>query len=306
MPKQNSAILLNRYIWLIDTIYTAGHISREEIDCRWCRSLLSEGEMCIPERTFHRYKEAIQELFQINIGFSKLKGYYIENTEDIKRDGMRKWLISTFAVNNLLNEGQHLKDHILLEPMPSGHMFLSAIMESIRDGVKLNVSYQGYGKAEPATFPLLPYCLKAFKQRWYVLAESAYEDHSLRVYSLDRFVSVERTEEPYSIPNGFDGKEYFSKFYGISTPNKADQLVLVHIRFSEQQAHFVRSLPIHPSQKELQTDDNGTTFSYFLIPNYEFCHEILTHGSGAEVLSPASLREWFRNEIDKMNTMYKS
>ena len=43
MPKQNSALLLNKYVWLIDTIYSAGHISREEIDRRWCRSLLSEG-----------------------------------------------------------------------------------------------------------------------------------------------------------------------------------------------------------------------------------------------------------------------
>ena len=30
MPKQNSALLLNKYIWLIDTIYSAGHISRAE------------------------------------------------------------------------------------------------------------------------------------------------------------------------------------------------------------------------------------------------------------------------------------
>ena len=70
MPKQNTALLLSRYIWLIDTIYSAGSISREEIDRRWCRSLLSEGEMAIPERTFHRYKDAIQELFQINIAFN--------------------------------------------------------------------------------------------------------------------------------------------------------------------------------------------------------------------------------------------
>ena len=48
MPKQNTALLLSRYIWLIDTIYSAGSISRAEIDSRWCHSLLSEGEMAIP------------------------------------------------------------------------------------------------------------------------------------------------------------------------------------------------------------------------------------------------------------------
>ncbi|MBR5470297.1 MAG: hypothetical protein IKU78_07500 [Paludibacteraceae bacterium] len=113
MSKQNTALLLSRYIWLIDTIYSAGHISREEIDRRWCRSLLSNGEMAIPERTFHRYKDAIQELFQINIAYSKLHGYYIDNTNDLQRDELRKWMINTFAVNNLIKDGVQLRKHIL-------------------------------------------------------------------------------------------------------------------------------------------------------------------------------------------------
>ena len=89
MPKQNTALLLSRYIWLIDTIYSAGHITREEINRRWCRSLLSEGEMEISERTFHRYRDAIAELFQIDIAFSKSRGYYIENTTDFQRNDLR-------------------------------------------------------------------------------------------------------------------------------------------------------------------------------------------------------------------------
>ena len=68
MSKQNTALLLNRYIWLLDTLYTAGN----------------DDGSTIPERTFHRYKDAIQELFQINIAFNKSRGYYIENSTDIK------------------------------------------------------------------------------------------------------------------------------------------------------------------------------------------------------------------------------
>ena len=88
MPKQNTALLLSRYIWLIDTIYSAGSISREEIDRRWCRSLLSEGEMAIPERTFHRWRIAIEELLQISIEYDKWRGYYIEDRSDIERNSM--------------------------------------------------------------------------------------------------------------------------------------------------------------------------------------------------------------------------
>ena len=45
MSKQNTALLLNRYIWLLDTLYTAGSLSREEIDRRWSRSSLKTVQL---------------------------------------------------------------------------------------------------------------------------------------------------------------------------------------------------------------------------------------------------------------------
>lgn len=46
----------------------AGAISREEIDRRWARSQYNDlHESGIPDRTFHRHKEAIREIFDIEI-----------------------------------------------------------------------------------------------------------------------------------------------------------------------------------------------------------------------------------------------
>ena len=46
-----AASLFNRYIWLVDTIYRAGAISREEIDRRWARSQYNDlHESGIPDR----------------------------------------------------------------------------------------------------------------------------------------------------------------------------------------------------------------------------------------------------------------
>lgn len=301
MPKQNSAILLNRYIWLIDTIYSAGYISREEIDRRWCRSLLSEGEMSIPPRTFHRYKEAIQSLFNISIGFSKINGYFIENTEDIRRDGMRKWLINTFAVNNLINERLLLQNHICFEPMPSGQKYLTTILEAIRDGYKLKVTHQGFGK-KPTTFIISPYGLKVFKQRWYVLAESEYPDHRLLVYSLDRFNDIERTEEKYAIPSDFDLDECFGNVYGATCSKKQSELV--RIKVVSSQVPYLRSLPLHTSQTEVETSETYSVFELFVVPTYELEHEILNHGSDWEVLSPKWVREDIKDEVRKMYKLY--
>lgn len=303
MPKQNSAILLNKYIWLVDTIYSAGHISRDEIDRRWCRSLLSEGEMSIPPRTFHRWRIAIEELFHISIEYDKWKGYYIEDRSDIERNSMRKWLINTFAVNNLINEGQHLRKHICFEEVPSGQRYLTTILESIRDRKVLRVSYKSFTKPQPTTFSLKPYGLKIFKQRWYVIAESEYKDHRLLTYALDRFESIERTEDDYEIPEDFDMGQYFRTLYGLTGLGNEPELTCLKVAAS--QVKYFRTLPLHPSQNETETTEDYSVFHYFLVPNYEFRQELLSHGADVEVLSPASLREEMKEQAKKMSKMYK-
>lgn len=303
MPKQNSAILLHKYIWLIDTIFSAGHISREEVDRRWCRSLLSEGEMSIPPRTFQRWRIAIEELFQISIAFNKSKGYYIEDRSDIERNKMRKWLINTFAVNNLINEGEHLRKNICFEEVPSGNRFLTTILESIRDRVILQVSHKGFSKPEPTSFTLKPYGLKIFKQRWYVLAESDYQDKRLLVYALDRFESMERTEQFYEIPEDFDVEEYFRHSYGVTGLNAKP--ALVRLKVNASQVKYFRTLPLHHSQAEDETTEAYSVFTYYVVPTYELRHEILSHGSDVEVLAPAEYREEIAEEVRKMKKLYK-
>lgn len=295
MAKQNAAVLLNRYIWLVDTIYSAGSISREEIDRRWCRSLLCDGEGAIPERTFHRYKEAIQELFNINIEFSKSRGYFIENSSDYTTGEMRKWLISTFSVNNLINEGISLRSHIDFEDIPSGTRFLTPMLEAIRDRVIIRVSHKGFNSPKFTIFKMKPYGLKVFKQRWYVLAESEYKDHRLLVYSLDRFESVERTDDHYEIPDEFKIHDYFRNTYGVT--GLKSQLEHVKLKVDASQVKYFRTLPLHKSQKEIETADDYSIFQYTLVPTYELRQEILSHGCSVEVISPKWLREIVKKEI---------
>lgn len=303
MPKQNTALLLRQYVWLLDTINSAGSISRQELNSRWSRASINDCKANISERSFHRYKNEIFDLFGIIIFYSKSRGYYIENSQDIKRDGMRKWLFSTFAVNNLLNNRQLLRQSVCLEDIPSGERFLTTIIESIRDGRKLRVTHQGFGKTEPTTFLLAPYCLKVFKQRWYVLAESEYPDHRLLIYGLDRFSAVEQTEEKYKIPADFDAETYFSHLYGVSGLQGEPQLI--HIKVTASQAPYLRTLPIHFTQKEIEQNADFSIFEYYLIPNYEFKQELLSRGANAEVLSPKDLREEMKEEVKKMNKLYK-
>lgn len=302
MSKQNSSVLFNRYIWLIDLIYSAGYITREEIDRRWSRASLNfDHESMIPERTFHRYKDAIQEMFQIDIRYNKSRGYYIENTEDIQRDELRQWLIGTFAVENLIGESSELRRRILLEDIPSGQRHLTPIIEAMRDGVKIRIMYQSFHSAEPSTFILAPYCVRVFRQRWYVLGTSE-KGKELRLYGLDRILNTERTTTPFVLPENFDAEAFFANGYGVTVDERKPEIVRISV--DAYQANYLRSLPIHPSQEETERNNDYSVFQFFIVPTYEFIKELLSYGGTLEVLSPKWLRKEMKQEARTMNEIY--
>ena len=58
--------LFRRYIWLVETVYSSGRITFEEIANKWKRSSLNNGTSLVL-RTFHNHRAAIEELFGILI-----------------------------------------------------------------------------------------------------------------------------------------------------------------------------------------------------------------------------------------------
>ena len=198
----------------------------------------------------------------------------------------------------------HLRKHIAFEAMPSGQQYLTTILEAIRERVHLRVTHQGFNKDHASTFKIAPYGLKVFKQRWYVLAASEYPDGRLLVYSLDRFSAMEHTEEKYEIPEDFDIDEYFRLYYGVSGHLGA-QAEIIRLRIDASQVKFFRTLPLHPSQTEIETTDACSVFEYYMIPTFELTKEILSNGPFIEVLLPLSLREEIQSKSAKMAEMYK-
>ncbi len=293
--KSNTAILFNRYVWLVDTIYRAGRISFEEINAQWERSSLNDTGEELPLKTFHNHKNAIQQMFDINIECDRRDGYqyYIEHAEDMERGGVRTWLLNTFAVNHLINESHHLKRRILFEEIPSGQRFLTQIIEAMRDNLTVELTYQSFWNSTASTFEVAPYCVKVFRQRWYVVARSL-SDERLRVYSLDRIHELRTTENSFTLPENFDPQAYFADSFGVVVDEKC-AVERVKIRVQGIQRQYIRTLPLHASQKEVETTEDVSVFEFHLRPTLDFQQELLTHAVNAEgdieVLEPQWLRE---------------
>lgn len=300
-----SATLFNRYIWLTDLIYSAGRITREEVDRRWERASINDmHESHIPERTFHRWRQEIEQLFHINIVCDKpTNSYYIENAEDIGSNRIQHWLLNTFAVANIANESAEIQDRILMEKMPSDGRYLSTIIEAIRYHRVLNVTYKRFDADEPHSFLFKTYCVKSFKQRWYMVGQPSDHPNEIRVYALDRIHAIKPTIEDYTIPKDFNAQEFFKYSYGIwrvDTPPET-----VRVRVTERNANFLRSLPLHHSQKEVETRHDYAVFEFFLTPTFDFIQELRTHGAEMKILEPQWLADNFKEMGEDYVKMYQ-
>lgn len=302
MRKSSTSYLFECYIWLVNTI-ARGPISRAAIDEKWAHSSVNDYKQdYLPESNFHRWKSTIELLFDIKIKCNSNNEYYIAEMDESSNADLHNRLISIMGVNSLLKDSKKLRDRILFEHVPSGEKFLTTVVEAMRDGCILEMTYQGFAKTEPSTFMVEPYCLKMFKQRWYMLAHSVGRDKTL-IYSLDRIHALEPTTQKYQLPKDFDAEFYFRNVYGVS--GMEDQPHEIEIKIEAYQANFLRTLPLHASQTEIERQEQYSVFRYNLVPAFEFKQELRKHGSVLEVLKPQWLRDEFRKDIEYQLSKYQ-
>ncbi|MBR6346377.1 MAG: WYL domain-containing protein [Bacteroidales bacterium] len=295
----------DRYIWLIDLVHRSGHISFEEIDRSWQFSHYNKTRERLPQRTFFNHLDAIYDIFRIEIKCDRSLGYYIANTDDLEGDDIRQWLLESLSLNNLLNETRDMRNRILLEKIPSSQKWLSAIVNAMRYRKAIEITYKSFWRDEESTFVAYPYCLKLFKQRWYMLATSAGVD-DLWIYALDeRMINVVQTEEKYSIPKKFDAEEFFSNYFGVIIGTDWEPQE-VKIKVVNSQVRYFDTLPLHISQQKVEeeSDEEYTVYKYHLAPTHDFKKEIMSWGPDVEVLSPEDFRQEIKDAVAYMSEQY--
>ena len=296
--------LLNKYVWLVETIYKAGNITFEELNEKWLDNDMSEGvELAL--RTFHKWRIAAEEMFGLIIECERKGGYhyYIANAHEIKSGSLRSWLLNTISVSNLLIDNQNLKERIILEEIPSGQEYLSTIIEAMKKNQVLRITYQSYWREESNTFNVEPYCIKLFKQRWYMLAWNPYYQR-LMIYAVDRIYGMDILKDKrFKMPEDFAPSEFFNNFYGIIA-NSQSKVEKVILKVSAGQANYMRSLPLHWTQEEIKRSDEYSLFELRICPEFDFQQEILSKGEDFEVLEPVWLRKELAGKINRMWNKY--
>ena len=230
--------------------------------------------------------------------------YSIRNANVFTNGSIEQWLYSTLSVHGVLAESVGMKERVVLENIPSGAEFLSTIIHSFHTGNRLRMGYQKFN-AEGYVKTVCPYALKLFHQRWYLLALN--DEKQLRIYALDRISELTATDETFEIPDDFSPQDYFSEYFGVLTTDTP--MAHVVIRAHDYTPNYLRTLPLHHSQREigsgtLPSGSNYTDFSFDIRPTVDFLSQLLSHGDGIEVLEPEDVRQKMKEMIENARNRY--
>lgn len=276
--------LINKYVWIVDTLTRYDRLSRRELDELWKRSAYGDGNG-IPERTFYSYRRGIEENFHIDILCDRNGRYYIDPTQRRQNGAVTNWLLESYAANTAMKDSSIPADRVSVENVPSAREYLPLVLGAIGESAKLKFTYAGFSRTRPETGIIFhPYFVKRYKQRWYMIG---YKEKSsdIRTYALDRVKEMITLPDRFVMPD-ITPEPFFSNLIGI-TASKAE-VRTVKIMTTPTQAKYFRALPFHETQQET-LHDNYSIFTFRLKLNYELVHELLSFGSSLKVLEPPEL-----------------
>ena len=292
-----------RYIWLLDTIQRFGRITLKDLKAKWEKSSVNDEGKPLAERTFANYRANIEQIFNIEIKCDRATNeYFIDNEYDLNGNSIRDWMLNSLSLRNLLNESVGLHERLIIEDVPSSHRFLTVIIDAMRDNRRVCISYKGYNMSDYQDMFIHPYCLRLFKRRWYIIAYSEYSKGN-RLFMLDRARSVEVLTDSFTMPEGFDAEEYFNDIYGVRQADRSEMTKVV-LKVNANRCDLLRNLPLHPSQKEIETTPEYSIFKVELKPNFDLKQELISYLDALEVLEPVSLRDELRMTIKSMYRKY--
>lgn len=294
--------LILKYIWVVKTIHRAGRITLKELNEKWRTNVDLSRDEDLPRQTFDRWKSGILDLFGILIDCEQRGGYhyYIANPKELSEGKLRTWLLNTYGTAETLSSNLSIHDRILTENIPSSQDHLSTVLEAMKSNNMLHITFKAFTMKEPKRFLVEPYCVKMSAQRWYMLARNT-EHKNLRLYSLDRIETVEISNTRFVLPDDFNAKDYFAEFFGIVL-DESVPLQTIILRADKYHQNYMRTLPLHPTQREIFACDDYADFELKLRPTYDFYMKLMSFGNMIKVLEPKTLQEeickWLENTIE--------
>ena len=184
-----------------------------------------------------------------------------------------------------------------------GIEYLSSFYDAIVNEQVLEVEYKDFKSEEPFSIMFHPYYLKQYNNRWFVFGLNEKLDIPTWTLALDRVESISQVRGEYRECD-IDWHDYFYDIIGV-TRIPGNEIQEVVLEFSRVSAPYVKTKPLHPTQK-IEEIDGKLIVRIKVIPNYELESQILSYGENVEVLEPADLKRRIETKLSESLSNYQS
>lgn len=277
---------LSRYNLIIKKLRRHPATFKEISEYLEIESEIQSYNFTVSKRTFLRDLEDIRFLYYIDITYDfSRKVYFIDDDNQSEANSR---ILEAFDTFNALNLSDRLSSHILFEKRrPAGTENLHGLLHTIQNQLLIKFSYQKFWEEEISKRSVEPYALKEFKHRWYVLARDQ-KDGQIKSFGLDRITNLEITNVHFKRDEKYKPQEAYKHCFGIISPTteKPEEIIL---SFDPIQGKYIKSLPLHSSQKILIDNEKELQICLRLFITYDFVMELLSYGEYVKVLEPEEL-----------------
>ena len=210
-------------------------------------------------------------------------------------------IASTVKINK---EARGESDYIQLDKpfIIKGIEFVEPILKAISEKRVLKFTYQKHGSKIISQNFLEPYLIKEAKNFWYVIGRRTNKgENKILTFALDRIVDLQLTDDNFSEAE-IDKKNFFRDVVGVTLgEGKPEKVVL---SFTPIQGKYIKTIPIHHSQKLLKENEKEIRVSLEVVITHELKMQMLSYGENVQVLQPESLAEQVKQSAKKMQELY--
>lgn len=296
MPSKLSKI--RKYFRLVERVQLGDYPSKGTL-----MELFEDDD--ISPRSFDRYRKDLEDEFGVILKYHKADdGYSLEFEDEIDKNKFFYFFelaMKTDVLYDLISEDRKALEILDFERIGefAGMDWIQPIFKAIKNKKIIAFKHKRFTAEFYKDYSIYPYKLREYQGRWYVIGYDI-QARMVKNFGLSRIDNLTVSNQPFVEKPDYDVLEKYDHIIGVSNQDKRIEKVV--LRLTDFQANYLRTLPLHPTQVELDTAPDGfVDLQYKLVVNYELVQRIWMLGKEIEVMAPDSLVYWVKNKEEKPN-----
>ena len=226
---------MKKSLWLARLLHTKGPQTKQQILNAW--STQDENGRPMAQSTFYDNCKYVAQQMGLNIKLQSDGKYHITNPDGVDQ-------ILTQMLCESQTDTTSTADLVLI--------YCRQIMEAIDLRQRLQFEYKSTHTA-PYLTTFEPYCVRTIRNFIYTVGYS-HHHRSVRIFALDRILSLSLQHQHHTIPTDFNGDAYFRDSFGAFA-GKHLHTERIILQVAPTLAQYLEGRPLHESQRTITTAD---------------------------------------------------